>query len=49
MIKEKWNIDVINQTPEGVLVMAPNGDTHYMTREEYESYKNKTKENDRSN
>jgi hypothetical protein len=46
---EKWEITIINEEGNDLLVMAPNGDTQYMTRDQYESYKIKREENDRSN
>lgn len=43
---ERWEIEVIDEKGNDLLVMAPNGDTQYMTKKEYElafqSYKNKT-------
>ena len=43
---ERWEIEVIDEKGNDLLVMAPNGDTQYMTKQEYElafqSYKNKT-------
>ena len=40
---EIWELSIINETENDLLVMAPNGDTQYMTRQQYESYKNKRK------
>lgn len=35
---EVWELSVLDETPQGMLVIAPNGDTQWMTREQYESY-----------
>jgi hypothetical protein len=35
---EKWEIEIINETEDGYLVMSPNGDTHYMTKDDYDTY-----------
>lgn len=36
MDNKTWNIEVINKTNDGYLVMAPNGDTQWLTIEEYQ-------------
>jgi hypothetical protein len=36
---EKWELTIINEDAEGFLVMAPNGDTQYITKQQYESIK----------
>ena len=41
--KDKQKLTVIDEKGNDLIVMAPNGDTHYMTKQEYKSYKNKTK------
>ena len=46
---EKWELTVINEKGNDLIVMAPNGDTQYMTKQQYELYKIKREENDRSN
>lgn len=33
-----WNIEVINKTNDGYLVMVPNGDTQWLTIEEFNKY-----------
>lgn len=38
---EKWELTVIDEKGNDLLVMAPNGDTQYMTKQQYESIKNK--------
>jgi hypothetical protein len=35
---EKWEIQIIKETEDGYLVSAPNGDTQFMTKDEYETY-----------
>ena len=47
--KEKWDLTIIDEIGNDLIVMSPNGDTQYMTKGEYESYKIKREENDRSN
>jgi dTDP-4-dehydrorhamnose 3,5-epimerase len=47
--KEEWDLTIVDKKGNDLIVMAPNGDTQYMTKGEYESYKIKRKENDRSN
>ena len=37
--KEKWELTVIDEKGNDLIVMAPNGDTQYMTKQQYESYK----------
>jgi hypothetical protein len=38
------NFTIINQTQDGVLLQADNGDTQYLTLEEYETFlKNREK------
>ena len=43
---KKWEIEVIDDRGNDLIVMAPNGDTQYMSKDEYvkllDSYKNKT-------
>lgn len=36
---EKWELTVIDEKGNDLIVMAPNGDTQYMTKQQYESYK----------
>lgn len=36
---EKWELTIIDEKGNDLLVMAPNGDTQYMTKQQYESYK----------
>ena len=43
---QTWEISIIEEFKDGYLVMAPNGDTNYMSKEEYESYKNKKHKHD---
>jgi hypothetical protein len=31
-----WQITIINETAEGYLLMSPDGETQWMTREEYQ-------------
>jgi hypothetical protein len=38
---EKWELTIIDEKGNDLIVMAPNGDTQYMTKQEYESIKNK--------
>ena len=38
---EKWELTVIDEKGNDLIVMAPNGDTQYMTKQQYESIKNK--------
>jgi len=40
-----WNITIIKETSEGFLCMSPNGDTHWMTRNDYEIYLENRKKN----
>lgn len=35
---QPWELTILNETAEGMLVSAPNGDTAWMTREQYETY-----------
>jgi len=37
MSKEKWGYTII-ETEEGVLIQVENGDTQYLTHEEYELF-----------
>jgi len=37
---KKWNIQIINETNDGYIVMAPNGDTQFMTKKDYKTYLN---------
>lgn len=39
--KEKWDLTVIDEKGNDLIVMAPNGDTQYMTKYEYETRKNR--------
>ena len=39
--REVWDLTVIDEKGNDLIVMAPNGDTQYMTKEEYERFKNK--------
>jgi hypothetical protein len=34
-----WTMTIINETKDGVLVSAPNGDTQWITKEDYEKMK----------
>ena len=36
--KTIWNIMIIGESKEGVLCMAPNGDSQFLTHSEYEAY-----------
>jgi hypothetical protein len=40
-----WNIKIIKETSEGYLVMSPNGDTQWLTKEDYINYLNNKKKN----
>jgi len=46
---ESWELTVIDEKGNDLIVMAPNGDTQHMTKHQYELYKIKREENDRSN
>jgi dTDP-4-dehydrorhamnose 3,5-epimerase len=46
---DKWNLTIVEEGENDMTVMAPNGDTQYMTKKQYESYKIKREEDDRSN
>jgi len=35
-MSNSWDIVVVNKTNEGYLVMAPNGDTQWLTHEAYQ-------------
>lgn len=35
---EVWEIEIIDETSHGLLVMAPNGDTQWMTKDEYDQF-----------
>jgi len=41
--EEKWNLTVIDEKGSNLIVSAPNGDTAYMSKKEYESYNLKNK------
>lgn len=45
---ERWEIAVLEDNEDHLIVMAPNGDTQYMTKKEYEQFK-KNRNNGRSN
>ena len=47
--KENIQLTIINENKNDLIVMAPNGDTQHMSKDELELYKIKRKENDRSN
>jgi len=36
-----WDLTVISEKPDGYLVCAPNGDTQYMTKQEFENFHKK--------
>lgn len=38
-----WNVTILNKTKDGYLVMAPNGDTVWITYQDYEIYLNNLK------
>lgn len=38
-----WNITILKETKDGYLVMAPNGETVWMTHQDYEIYLNNLK------
>lgn len=38
-----WEISILKETPEGYLVMTPNGDTEWLTKDEYINYLNNRK------
>jgi len=40
-----WDLTVIDEKGNDLIVMTPNGDTQYMTKQEYEQFK-KTRKND---
>ena len=40
---EKWELTIVNETQDGYLVMSPNGDTQWMTKEDYQKYLNTKK------
>jgi hypothetical protein len=40
-----WKLTVINSNSEGVLCMAPNGDTQWLTNSDYSEYLLKKGEN----
>jgi len=42
----KWDISIISKSEDGVLVSAPNGDTQWLTNEEFETYKKNKQTND---
>jgi len=35
---EVWDIEILDETSHGLLVLAPNGDTQWMTKEEYQQF-----------
>jgi len=35
---ENWEITIVNESEEGYLVMAPTGDTFWMSKEDYQTY-----------
>jgi hypothetical protein len=41
MNNKTWDIQVINKTNDGYLVMVPNGDTQWLTIEEFEKLQKK--------
>lgn len=45
MDNKTWNIEVINKTNDGYLVMAPNGDTQWLSEEDYQKYLENRKDN----
>jgi dTDP-4-dehydrorhamnose 3,5-epimerase len=46
---DKWNLTIVEERENDMIVMAPNGDTQHMTKQQYESHKIKREEDDRSN
>lgn len=44
-----WEIQIISQTDDGYLVSAPNGDTQWLTKEEYQMYLQKRREIEQGN
>jgi hypothetical protein len=38
-----WDLTVIDEKGNDLIVMAPNGDTQYMTKDEYEQFKKRRK------
>ena len=45
---DTWDLVIIDEKGNDLIVMTPNGDTQYMTKQQYESYKIK-RQDDRSN
>jgi hypothetical protein len=43
--REVWDLTIIDEKGNDLIVMTPNGDTQYMTKQEYEQFK-KTRKND---
>ena len=35
---ENWKLTIINETKDGYLCMSPNGDTQWLTKEEFQQY-----------
>jgi len=35
---EKWELTIVNETKNGYLCMSPNGDTNWMTKDDYINY-----------
>ena len=46
---EKWELTIVNETQDGYLVMSPNGDTQWMTKEDYQKYLNTDRKSTRLN
>ena len=42
---QRWEVAVLSEDENSLIVMAPNGDTQYMTKQEYEQFK-KRRNND---
>lgn len=40
-----WELIIINEDDKGYLVQAPNGDTHWMSKQDYQKYLEKINKN----
>jgi hypothetical protein len=45
---EVWELEILDETSLGLLVSAPNGDTQWMSREEYNTYLENRKANNQN-
>lgn len=46
-LKDSWEITILNETKDGILCASPDGETCWMSKEDYENYqKNRFKGNE---